>query len=110
MNYQQIGFEVTERVATLTLNRPEKLNAWTPLMEHEVQKALLHADQDDQVRVIILTGAGRGFCAGADMQSLGSVADAGRSPDELRKALSSWPEGPRIAGSRDDFQKRYSYF
>jgi enoyl-CoA hydratase/carnithine racemase len=110
MTYQQIAFDVTERVATLTLSRPEKLNAWTPLMEHEVQKALLHADQDDQVRVIILTGAGRGFCAGADMQSLESVAGAGRSPEELRQAMASWPAGPRIAGSRDDFQKRYSYF
>jgi enoyl-CoA hydratase/carnithine racemase len=110
MKYQQIGFDVSEHVATVTLNRPEKLNAWTPTMEHEVQAALLEADGDAQVRVIVLTGAGRGFCAGADMQSLDQVAGAGRSPEELRQVMLSWPHGPKIAGSRDDFQKTYSYF
>jgi enoyl-CoA hydratase/carnithine racemase len=110
MTYEQIDFDVSERVATLTLNRPEKLNAWTPTMEREVQAALRKADEDPQVRVIVLTGAGRGFCAGADVQSLDQVAAAGRSPEELRQAMASWPHGPKIAGSRDDFQKTYSYF
>jgi enoyl-CoA hydratase/carnithine racemase len=110
MTYEQITYEVSEHVATLTLNRPERLNAWTPTMEREVQHATQQADGDDQVRVIILTGAGRGFCAGADMQSLDMVAGAGRSPEELRQAMASWPHGPKIAGSRADFQKTYSYF
>jgi enoyl-CoA hydratase/carnithine racemase len=110
MKYQQIGFDVSGRIATLTLNRPEKLNAWTPTMEHEVQAAMLEADGDAQVRVIILTGAGRGFCAGADMQTLDQVAGAGHSLDEMRQAMAGWLHGPRIAGSRDDFQKTYSYF
>jgi enoyl-CoA hydratase/carnithine racemase len=110
MKYQQISVDISERVATLTLNRPEKLNAWTPTMEHEVQAALLEADSDAQVRVIVLTGAGRGFCAGADMSSLDQVAGAGRSPEALRQAMLNWPHGPKIAGSRDDFQKTYSYF
>src|SRR5262249_4718761 len=70
MPYDEILFEVADRIATVTLNRPTKLNAWTMKMEQEVQAALTQAEHDDSVRVIILTGAGRGFCAGADMQNL----------------------------------------
>ena len=110
MTYEQIHVEVSDRIATITLNRPERLNAWTPTMEREVQEALLQADGDEQVRVIILTGAGRGFCAGADMQSLSAVAGTGGAPEELKQAMARWPAGPRIAGCRADFQKTYSYF
>lgn len=109
MAYTEILYDVSERVATLTLNRPAKLNAWTPTMEKEVQAALGEAERDDGVKVIILTGAGRGFCAGADMQSLESVAGA-RSEAELRAALADWLAGPRRQGARPDFQKTYSYF
>ncbi len=72
--YQQILYEVSSFVATLTLNRPDKLNAWTPKMEEEVTAALRVASTDEQVRVIVLTGAGKGFCAGADMSLLSALA------------------------------------
>ncbi len=64
MAYEEILYEVSDHVATVTLNRPAKLNAWTMKMEKEVEQALLVAEHDDQVRVIILTGAGRGFLPG----------------------------------------------
>ena len=69
MEYEEIRYEVEGPVLTLTLNRPEKLNAYTSLMGRELAHAIRHADDDDEVRVIILTGAGRGFCAGADISA-----------------------------------------
>jgi len=77
MAYEQILYQVSDRVATVTLNRPDKLNAWTRQMEEEVTAAIRGAADDDAVRVIILTGAGKGFCAGADMSLLtGVIANA----------------------------------
>ncbi len=108
-SYEQILYDVAESVATVTLNRPEKLNAWTGQMEKEVQAAMAQAEVDDAVRVIILTGAGRGFCAGADMQDLGKVAGT-RSPAELELILKDRLIGPQRADARPDFQKTYSYF
>lgn len=70
-------YEVSEGIATLTLNRPDKLNAWTRQMGIEVRAAMESAEADDQVRVIILTGAGRGFCAGADMSLLSELVSNG---------------------------------
>ena len=64
MAYEEILYDVADRVATVTLNRPAKLNAWTSTMEREVQHAMLAAEADDAVRVIVLTGAGRGFSRG----------------------------------------------
>jgi enoyl-CoA hydratase/carnithine racemase len=110
MPYEEILYEVADRVATVTLNRPAKLNAWTRKMENEVGAALAQAEADDKVRVIILTGAGRGFCAGADMQTLDGLAGGTRSEEELKAALASWLAGPRRPGARPDFQKTYSYF
>ena len=77
MSNQEILYEVREGIATITLNRPDKLNAWTAGMEREVRAAMLEADADEGARVIILTGAGRGFCAGADMSLLSTVAAQG---------------------------------
>jgi len=68
MAFETISLEVAEQVATVTLNRPEKLNAWTPVMGAELQEVFSQIDADPDVRVAVLTGAGdRAFCAGADM-------------------------------------------
>jgi len=67
MEYQQIGTEISGGVLTITLNRPDRLNAWTATMGRELITAVDEADRDDDVRAIIVTGAGRGFCAGADL-------------------------------------------
>jgi enoyl-CoA hydratase/carnithine racemase len=75
--YQQILYDVTDRVATVTLNRPDKLNAWTSRMEAEVTTAIQAAVADDGVGAIVLTGAGRGFCAGADMSLLRDISSTG---------------------------------
>ncbi len=112
MQNQETLYEVDARVATITLNRPDKLNAWTAIMEREVRGAMEEAERDEKVRVIILTGAGRGFCAGADMSLLSTVATEGL--DSVRRAqavepASSAPQGTR-EGTRADFQKKYSYF
>jgi enoyl-CoA hydratase/carnithine racemase len=77
MDFEQITTELSERVLTITLNRPERLNAWTPTMAEELIAAFDRADADDEVRVIIVTGAGRGFCAGADLAGGGQTFDHG---------------------------------
>jgi enoyl-CoA hydratase/carnithine racemase len=71
MRYEQIIYTVEDRIATITLNRPDELNAWTPVMMKEVLQALEEADCDDMVRVVIVTGAGRAYCAGADLAAGG---------------------------------------
>jgi enoyl-CoA hydratase/carnithine racemase len=75
-DYSQISCEVAEGVATLTLDRPEKLNAYTPVMRSELLDALDRVDADDGVRAVVLTGRGRGFCAGADLQAGAETFDA----------------------------------
>jgi enoyl-CoA hydratase/carnithine racemase len=76
MECEQITTEVADSVLTITLNRPERLNAWTAQMGAELGAAFDRADADDEVRAIIVTGAGRGFCAGADLASGGDTFDA----------------------------------
>ncbi len=80
MNTTEILYGVARHVATITLNRPEKLNAWTRTMEAEVRQAMRTAAADDDVRAIVLTGAGRGFCAGADMSLLEGVVNRSVHP------------------------------
>jgi enoyl-CoA hydratase/carnithine racemase len=80
MNYEQILYDVSERVLTITLNRPDKLNAFTGRMMYELIDAFERADADDQVRAVIVTGAGRAFCAGADLSSGGETFDYSGDP------------------------------
>jgi len=69
MAYETIIYDLDQRVALITLNRPERLNAWNDTMASELGLALAEAETDDDVRVVVLTGAGRAFCAGADLSS-----------------------------------------
>lgn len=79
MAYQEIIYEVFEQIATITLNRPEKLNAFTNRMLKEIISAFDESDADDNVRAVIVTGAGRAFCAGADLSSGGETFAKGGS-------------------------------
>jgi enoyl-CoA hydratase/carnithine racemase len=75
MSFEEIRYETADHVLTITLNRPDRLNAFTPTMGRELIEAFDRADADDDVRVIIVTGEGRGFCAGADLGGGGSTFD-----------------------------------
>lgn len=81
MDLRAIRYEVADGVATITLDRPDRLNAWTARMEAEYRWALTEADRDGDVRVAVVTGAGRGFCAGADFRALDTIADRGSYSD-----------------------------
>jgi len=82
MAYQTILYDVADNILTITLNRPEKLNAFTREMMTEMIDAFDKADADDDIRAIIVTGSGRGFCAGADLSSGGSTFDRTAQPRE----------------------------
>ena len=101
MAYEDILYSVADGVATITLNRPDRLNAWRGEMERDVRAAMRAASDDDSVRVIVLTGAGKGFCAGADMNALQGIQSSGQS-DRIAE--------PFDAKSNPNFQKQYSYF
>jgi enoyl-CoA hydratase/carnithine racemase len=77
LDLHAIRYDVDDGVAVVTLARPDRLNAWTARMEHEYAWALTHADADDAVQVVVITGAGRGFCAGADTKALDRISEAG---------------------------------
>ena len=88
--YDEITYEVDGAVATLTLDRPDRLNAFTGRMMQEMIAAFDEIDRDDRVRAVIVTGAGRGFCAGADLASGGDTFDAdaqsgGSAPSEMEQ-------------------------
>lgn len=108
MAYEDILYDVSEQVATITLNRPQTLNGWTMRMDQEVRHAMLAANEDPNVRVIVFTGAGRGFCSGADMSLLSAVAGGG-SVEEHENIVGAGPD-TKIPGKRIDFQQQYSYF
>ena len=75
MNFETIRYELNDQVLTLTLNRPDKLNAFNTKMMRELIDAFDQADADDQVKAIIVTGSGRAFCAGADLSRGGETFD-----------------------------------
>ena len=76
MNYEQIRYDVADHIATITLNRPDQLNAFTGRMMAEMIDAFDRIDADDDVRCVVVTGEGRGFCAGADLSSGGNTFDS----------------------------------
>ena len=80
MDYELVRYERRDQVALITLNRPEKLNAWTPKMSVEQADAIEHANSDRSIGAIVMTGAGRGFCAGADMEQTFKSRIDGRDP------------------------------
>src|SRR6059036_2760547 len=82
MTYQLIQYEARDGIAQITLNRPEKLNAWTPQMAVEQADAIGRANDDRAIGAIVMTGAGRAFCAGADMELTFKSRIEGRDPGE----------------------------
>jgi enoyl-CoA hydratase/carnithine racemase len=103
--YQEIVYDVTEPVATITLNRPQALNAWTTRMGAEVKHAVAAAEDDARVVGIVITGAGRGFCAGADLNDLRSITEGrglGDTPAELAA-------DPGDASMGESFRGSYTY-
>lgn len=102
MELEQIVYEKSDGIATITLNRPERMNAFTPRMIDEWLAALQDAHTDDDVRVVIVTGAGRGFCSGADVSGsgpVGSLMNRSRSLAENRNFLrDSVQRIPRLVG------------
>ena len=91
MDFTDIIYEKADRVATVTFNRPDKMNAWTSKMGAEMRQAMLDADRDDNIGAIIVTGAGRAYCAGADMAGLSEISQ-GRAT-----------AGAAVAPQQDDF-------
>jgi enoyl-CoA hydratase/carnithine racemase len=110
--YPDVLYEVKDRIATVTLNRPDRLNAYTAQMAESIRLAIAEAAKDPGVRVIVLTGAGRGFCAGADMEVLQGTQRgeraAARDPVDVGNAFSSGL-GPNLDAEFTD-QTRFSYF
>jgi 1,4-dihydroxy-2-naphthoyl-CoA synthase len=100
MVYTDILYGVDDFVATIMLNRPDKLNAWTSEMDADVRRAIESAAADDAVRAIVFTGAGRGFCAGADMSRLSRLS-AGETPRAIVGAN---------GGKPGNFEQKFSYF
>ncbi len=103
--YQEIIYDVADPVAIITMNRPDQLNAFTNRMLAEIRHALAAAEQDERVVGIILTGAGRGFCAGMDMGSLDNLASGAEQAEDL-SALTAHPGDPDLG---PDFQVTFSY-
>jgi enoyl-CoA hydratase/carnithine racemase len=99
MSYTEITYQVADNIATLTLHRPEKMNAFTGVMMAEMIDAFDKADADDNVRVVVVTGAGRAFCAGADLSAGAKTFDYAARSDRPEKA--GVPEGPNIDWSHE---------
>lgn len=93
--YDDILYAVEDGVAWITLNRPDRLNAWTPAMQASVKRAMVDSASDDRVRAIVVTGAGRGFCAGADMAGLQQIRPDNWEARELANADKDVQVDPR---------------
>jgi len=107
MSNSEVLYDVSERIATVTLNRPDRLNAYTAGLGAALRAAMRRAADDPSVRVIVLTGAGRGFCAGADMASLSQGTASGGASFAADAPAETAPFEP---ASSPDFQTPHSYF
>jgi enoyl-CoA hydratase/carnithine racemase len=103
-----ILYDVSQRIATVTLNRPDRLNAYTASLGDQLRAAMRRATDDPGVRVIILTGAGRGFCAGADMDNLAAGTASGGATLAVENPQALPP--PFDPASSPDYQTVHSYF
>jgi len=104
--YQDILYRVDDPVAVITMNRPDALNAFTVRMLAEIRHALAEAEADERVVGIVLTGAGRGFCAGMDMNALNNMSGGSSSAAEDLSTLKASPGDPDMG---EDFHVTYSY-
>jgi enoyl-CoA hydratase/carnithine racemase len=102
MNYQQIQSTLDGATAVIILDRPERMNALTKVLEADLRDAIEQAGRDPEIRAIVLTGAGRAFCAGMDMDELEVLP-----PEDIR--AEQWMR-PYDMNRRADYQTRYSYF
>tara|TARA_B100001245_G_scaffold199294_1_gene158782 strand:+ start:864 stop:1766 length:903 start_codon:yes stop_codon:yes gene_type:complete len=82
--FETLRYEIEDQVLLLTMNRPERLNAFNSQMQREFLEALDHADTDDEIRVVIVTGEGRGFCAGADLSKGAETFDYDNQAEEAK--------------------------
>ncbi len=103
--YQDISYDVTDPVATITMERPDQLNAMTTRMLAEIRHALAAAEADERVVGIVLTGAGRGFCAGMDMGALDEIAEGA----EFTVDTTELAADPGDESMGDDFKGRFTY-
>jgi enoyl-CoA hydratase/carnithine racemase len=97
MDFEEIRYELDGNVLTITLDRPDRLNAFTATMGRELIEAFERADQDDDVRAIIVTGAGRAFCAGADLGAGGGTFDRGGALGEATDGAVPRDGGGQVA-------------
>ena len=111
MSFEEILVSTNGGITKITLNRPDKLNAWTTVMGNEVKRAIEIAGQDKECRCVVVTGAGRGFCAGADMGNLKDISDGDNEKEmEVDMAIKPYRTdknlGPEIL---EDFEGRFAY-
>ncbi len=101
--FETLRYEIEDQVLTLTMNRPERLNAFNSRMQGEFLEALDHADADDQIRTVIVTGEGRGFCAGADLGKGAETFDYDNQTEEAKadRASNEGRQGNSNAWLRD---------
>ncbi len=98
MNFTDIIYEKSDRVATITLNRPERMNAWRAQLERELRAATADAEEDPQIGAIVVTGAGKAFCAGLDMAALTKIASEAGLGDELAEGRDGKSLNPNFRG------------
>ena len=109
MSYEDILYEIEDRVATITINRPEAMNACTLDTYREIEDAFREARDDDEVRVVVLTGSGRAFCAGDDVKAIFLANQEQQDKDLLHRRLLAQLETLRTHArdGRDDLMIHY---